>query len=354
MAGPKLSVLMAAHDAAAFVDQALDDLLAQSFADFELVLVEDGSTDGTREILRARAARDPRIVLIENPANMGLPASLNRGLARCRAPIVARADADDRYPPHRLERQFRFLEANPEIGLVSCAVEKIDAEGNYLLTTRFPTEDGEIRLRELFLNSFSHPGVMFRRDLVLGVGGYDPDYPTSQDADLWARLRKHTKAANLDEPLVRYRKHGGASMQTRDAAARRHALAIRQRLLADYLGRPVSLAEAGAMQATFWARTEPRAGADEIQLGLAGLREVLRQATARETPRTVGYFRREVAAALLKQAHLHRAHPPRRAWLTWQAARWSPGLVAARLGTRLGTRLGGRGSGERAGDAPAR
>jgi hypothetical protein len=330
---PRLSVLMAARNAERYLGLALDDLLGQTFGAFELVVVDDGSTDGTPEVLRAYGERDARIVILTNRSGIGLPAALNLGLAQCRAALVARADADDRYPPERLEHQVRFMEGRPEVGLISCAFHTIDAEGTYLFTTFPPTTDGAIRLRELLVNCFAHPGVVFRRDLVLSLGGYDVAYPTSQDADLWARLRPHTKAAILDEPLLHYRRHGAASMARRDDAAAARSLGVRQRLLTAYLGRPVSLEETEAMQVTFLARRSPPD--EDLARGLRGLREIRRVATTREDPADLRHFRQDVAEALLKQAFLNGDRPAQRARLLAEALRWDTGTLAGRLRARL-------------------
>jgi glycosyltransferase involved in cell wall biosynthesis len=290
---------MPAFNAGRFLGQALADLLAQTHGDFEIVLVDDGSTDDTWGVAEAHAARDGRIVLVRNEANHGIVRSLNRGLEHCRASIVARADADDRYPPERLERQLAFLAANPEVGLLSSAVQKIDEDGNDLLLARFPLTDGQIRLRELFVNSFSHPGAMFRKALVDEVGGYDPAFEGCEDADLWARLRERTKAANLAEPLIRYRKHGTSMVQTRNETVARKSLSVRQRLLAGYLERPVSIEEAGACQATFLGRATSSA---DVRAGRRGIAEVLNVARTREDASSLSYFRREVAQGLTRQA----------------------------------------------------
>lgn len=321
---PSVSILMPAYNAMPYLTEALDDLLAQTMGDFELVVVEDGSTDDTLATLRAYAARDGRLVILENEQNRGLVYSLNRGLERCRASLVARADADDRYAPDRLERQVAFMDAHPDVGLLSCAVTKMTEDGRPFATTRWPTEDAHIRLRELFENSFSHPGVMFRADLVRAVGGYDPAFESAEDCDLWARLRPHTHLANLPDPLVRYRVVSTSMMRTRGAVGPRLGLAVRQRLLSEYLGRPMSVDEARAISRLFKRRREPLPAGD-IPIGLGGLREVLHRAQERETPDAVRYLRREGSRSLVWQAGLQRDRSPKVAgWLLAAALRYDP------------------------------
>lgn len=184
--------------------------------------------------------------------------------------------------PDRLNRQLRFLEANPEVGLLSSAVEKIDEEGRSLFVSRFPTTDGEIRMRELFVNCFSHPGSVYYRSLVQEIGGYDETLQSSQDADLWERLRRRTKAANLDVPLVRYRTHPQQNTAARSGEDRNKSLKVRQRALGSYLGRDVALDEARPMAETFHFRKAQRADPKALRAGLGGLREVLARARRRE------------------------------------------------------------------------
>ena len=293
---------MAAYNAERYVERAVNDILQQTFRDFELVIVEDGSNDATLEILRRLAATDERIVLLENARNLGLPASLNKGLRQCRADLVARADADDEYMVDRLETQFSFMERRPEIGLLSCAVQKIDEQGSERSVTRFPLDDGTIRMRELFVNCFSHPGVMFRKELVLNVGGYNETFNKSQDVDLWERLRRTTKAANLKKPLVRYRHHNAQAGRNRKPEDNSRSLSVRQRALTHYLGRDVGVDEARSMVRLFHPNGDYRLTRQDYDQGLAGLTQVMGIARSRETLRTRLYFRRQLGNALMRHA----------------------------------------------------
>jgi glycosyltransferase involved in cell wall biosynthesis len=234
---PRVSVLMAVRNEEHYVDGAVESLLAQTLADFELVVVDDASTDATPALLEAWARRDTRVVVIRSEERLWTAAALNLGLARCRAPLVARADGDDLYAPERLELQVQFLDGHPEVGVVSCAYHRMDPNGEVFDTKRPPVSDAVIRLRSLFMNSLLHPGVIFRADVVRAVGGYDPAYWTAQDADLWARLLPHTRFANLPEPLVTYRVHDRSTMRSRGAAGQSLSRSIPRRLLSAYLGR---------------------------------------------------------------------------------------------------------------------
>lgn len=338
---PRVSIVMAAYNANQFLAEALDDLLAQTFTDFELIVVDDGSTDGTLAMLDSYAAADARIIVLKNEINLGLPTSLNLGIKHCRAALIARADADDRYPPDRLAKQVAFLDAHPEVGLLSGAVDKIDAHGKYLLSVRFPTEDGQIRMRELFLNSFTHPGVMYRTELVRSIGGYDPEYFTSEDADLYSRLRPVTIAANLEDKVVYYRKHGAASTQNRKSKDVALSLSVRQRLLSGYLQRPVGIDEAEALQAVYWARKKYNLTVDQLIVARRGFKEIFRQAKRCENSDTLRFFKSEVCRALLAAARSDQNLPGMLRWrLFTEVFWWDPRMISTSLRDRLNKSLG--------------
>lgn len=309
METPAVSVLMPVYNGLPYLTEALDSLLSQTFKNFEIIAVNDGSTDGSAEVLASYASRDRRVVVVTNEENIGLPRTLNRGLERCRAPLVARADADDRYRKDRLEKQVAFLEAHPEVGLLSCWVQKIKADGEFFSLVQFPEEDGEIRVRELFVNSFSHPAVMFRRDLVQGVGGYDPEYWTSEDADLWARIRPLMKAANLKEPLIFYRKHEKSMMRTRGSEGEKLSLTVRQRLLSEYLGRSLSIDETRGAVMTF--RASQGVTQDDVKVGMTVIQHVYDKIREREKTSTIRYFGAEASSSYIRLARVFKSSAPR-------------------------------------------
>ncbi len=189
---PRLSVLLPVFNAEDTLDEALESLRRQTFQDFEIVAIDDGSTDNTPRLLAAWAAREPRLRVVRRP-HRGVVAALQAGLALCRAPLVARMDADDIALPQRLAAQVAFLEAHPQVAVVGCQVEAFPARRvgqglqRYLAWQNALLDDEAIR-REIFIESpFTHPSVVFRREVVLSVGGYrDPGWP--EDYDLWLRL----------------------------------------------------------------------------------------------------------------------------------------------------------------------
>lgn len=243
---PLVDVLLAVRDGATYLPAALDSLLAQDLVRFRLILVDDASADDSPLILAAAARRDPRITVVRNVAPAGLAASLNRGLALCTAPFVARADADDVYAPHRLSAQLARLEAEPALGVLSCGYHRIGADGRHVDTVVPPTGHRRVRFHLRFANALLHPGTMLRTALLREVGGYDVRYWTAQDSDLWARLAPLARIDNLEEPLVSYRVHAASTMRTRGEAGRALSLSVPRRELGTYLGRALSAHESRA------------------------------------------------------------------------------------------------------------
>jgi glycosyltransferase involved in cell wall biosynthesis len=214
MSAPAVSVLMSVRNGAPWVKEAVESVLGQTFPDLELVVIDDGSTDATAALLAS--IRDPRLRVERQPPR-GLTPSLNRALALARAPLVARLDADDLALPERLARQRAFLDAHPDVGLLGTAAREVDAAGRELGVTRPPEDDAAIRGALIRRNPFVHSSVMMRRDTVEKVGGYDESLPVAQDYDLWMRLSRITRLANLPAPLVVRRLLPGRVGATRDA-----------------------------------------------------------------------------------------------------------------------------------------
>lgn len=207
---PRLSVLLPVFNAADTLNEALESLRRQTFRDFEIVALDDGSTDSTPRLLAAWAAREPRLRVVRRP-HRGIVAALQAGLALCRAPLVARMDADDIALPQRLAAQVAFLEAHPQVAVVGTQVEPFPPQRvgpglrRYLAWQNALLDDAAIR-REIFIESpFTHPSVVFRREAVLAVGGYrDPGWP--EDYDLWLRLYlAGARFGKVPQVLLRWR-----------------------------------------------------------------------------------------------------------------------------------------------------
>lgn len=205
---PAVSVIMGAYNAERYLSIAIESILCQDFDDFEFLILDDGSTDGTLKIAEGFAARDPRVRILSE-THRGHTAALNQLLREAKAPLIARADADDVFHATRFSRQVAFLETHADHGVVGCDVKYIDANGDPIPWRAGYAHDHASILRALLEHSpsIAHPTVMMRRELVLAVGCYREAFDPAEDYDLWLRLSGVTKLANLSDPLVDYRCH---------------------------------------------------------------------------------------------------------------------------------------------------
>jgi glycosyltransferase involved in cell wall biosynthesis len=206
---PSVSVVMSVYNGERWLAETLASLRMQTFTDFEIVAIDDGSSDGSKAILEAAAASDHRYRIISQE-NRGLVAALNLGLKEARAPLVARIDADDIAEPERLERQVGFMNAHPEVVALGSAIRVIDASGRFLRTQSYPLGPSAVAKSMQLGSALAHPAVMMRREAVLGVGGYREAFRHAEDYDLWLRLGDRHDLDNLSQPLLRYREHGGS------------------------------------------------------------------------------------------------------------------------------------------------
>ncbi len=223
MNAPAISVLLPAYNAAAFIRPAVESVLTQTCGDFELLAIDDGSTDSTRAILAEY--RDPRLRLLVNERNIGLTATLNRGLREARGELIVRQDADDVSQPERFAKQLAFLREHPDVMLLGTAARQFDAAGRSLGALDMPCSPLAVRWAMLFDNPFLHTAVMFRRAVVGEFTGYDESFSISQDYELWSRISRKYPTANLSERLLTLRAHGDSLMRSRreelDAETRR-------------------------------------------------------------------------------------------------------------------------------------
>jgi glycosyltransferase involved in cell wall biosynthesis len=212
---------MSVFNAGRYLREAVESVLVQSFGDFEFIIIDDGSTDGSPELLRTYAACDSRIRLTARE-NKGLTVTLNEALARARGEFLARMDCDDVSLPARFERQLSYLRADASIACAGGHFELIDEKGRLLTRLRPPSDDAPIQ--KLLLaghTAICHPAAMMRREAVMRVGGYDTYFKTTQDLDLWLRLGEIGKLANVPEVLLKFRQHGGSISETRRQEQRR-------------------------------------------------------------------------------------------------------------------------------------
>ncbi|MGB6191197.1 MAG: glycosyltransferase [Terracidiphilus sp.] len=245
MTAPTVSVVMCVFNGERFLHEAAESILAQSFRDFEFIVIDDGSSDSTPLILDAFAGRDARLKVHHEP-HLGLIASLNKGCGLARGEYIARMDADDIAKPDRLALQMEFMKGHPDIGVLGGAVELMDSDGRTIACSQNPPEDAEIRKALQHRCPLWHPTVVFRREVFAQAGGYR-SVVDAEDYDFWLRVAERFQMANLSSVLLQYRLHPGqTSLQGRvrqslGMLAARAAADKRSRNLPDPLNEPRDL-----------------------------------------------------------------------------------------------------------------
>ncbi len=265
---PTVSVIMSAFNAEAYLREAVDSILAQTFGDFELIVVDDASTDRTLEIVAEYS--DPRIRVIRNPSNLGVGGARNRGLRLARGKYIAMHDADDTSVPDRLAQQVTYLDAHPEVGLIGStqlhvntsqtlaetfpsirdfkypdAAINPDTTGRLEFDTNWfavpsceppmalvvsPLSDLAINWTLLLHNAFANPTIMFRRSVSLRLGGFSekPEQRYVEDYPTYSLFARHTRVANLEKPLVTHRGHSASVSAQNETEQMRQAETVKK------------------------------------------------------------------------------------------------------------------------------
>ena len=206
---------MSVYNGERYLRPAVESILAQTFADFEFVIIDDGSTDASPSILRQYADRDPRVVVTVR-AHKGVPATLNEAFAMSRGKYIARMDCDDVALPERFARQVALLDADPAVACTGGSFQLIDGRGRLLTTLNPPADDAAIQAKLLRGHTaICHSCAMIRRMAMERVGGYDTRFTTAQDLDLWLRLGEVGTLANLAETVLQFRLHESSVSETK-------------------------------------------------------------------------------------------------------------------------------------------
>ena len=198
-----LSVILPSYNAHAGIHKALSSIREQSFSNFEIIIIDDGSDDGTIEYIRGVSDKRIRLIVRENES--GITSALNRGIQESNGKYIARHDADDWSVPNRFEKQVEYLEANQEIALLGTGAYLVDADDRKISQRRVDTNPSLSDL--IHHNEYVHGSVMMRKEALESVGGYDEWFPTTEDYDLWLRLANEYEVRNIDEPLYYFRQH---------------------------------------------------------------------------------------------------------------------------------------------------
>lgn len=232
---PAVSVLLPVFNGAPYLAEAISSILEQSWGNFELIIINDGSTDGSGDI--AKRFADSRIRYFEQK-NAGLAATLNRGIGLARGAYIARQDADDISKPERFARQLAYLEANPDCGMVGSWADLLREGDAKTLVLKHPTDSTMIKTDLLFDNPFVHSSIMMRKNSLQEVGGYteDPARQPPEDYELWSRFARRYDLANLPEALVIYREVPGSISRSADQKYWERVASISSENIRYYLG----------------------------------------------------------------------------------------------------------------------
>ena len=276
----QVSIILPAYNAEKYVAASVESLLAQTCEDFELLIMNDGSTDATAKVLET--FHDDRIKVFRQE-HAGLIPALNALLAKARGKYIARADADDIYLPNRLQVQVQYLDKHPEIGLVGGFFEKMDPTSGVNETVQYPVTHEEIVRRLRSVAPVAHPIVMFREHLLREINGYDESTNLMQDYDLWIRLAGRTRLANIPKVLFQYRLHTSSVTGSH---------------------RPKMVVEHRDVRSKYWS-TVPREPQDENEW-LGNVHQVLEQEKQqlKQAGQSVEVFERELLYHRIFEANL--------------------------------------------------
>ena len=208
---PEVSVVMSVYNGGKYLTESINSILEQTHTDFEFIIVNDGSSDNTRDVIEKSASIDNRIVMINQKKNRGLAKSLNAGIRMAKGKFIARQDADDISFPERLEKQLAIFKRSPDTILCGTWFEEIN-ENNGIRIKRYPISDKDIRKNIKYQNLFCHPSVIFSKRAFDKAGGYDENFTSGQDFELWIRMAEHGKVENLPIILVKKRIGFGTSI----------------------------------------------------------------------------------------------------------------------------------------------
>ncbi|MEI6396938.1 MAG: glycosyltransferase [Candidatus Taylorbacteria bacterium] len=214
---PKVSVIIATFNRESFIVESIESVRKQTFKEWEMIIIDDASTDNTKDVVARYITSDPRIVYYRNDENKGISKTRNRGLSLAKGIYIAALDSDDIWlDDNKLKSQVDFLDANPDYALIGGGIVYIDENSKPIKKTLYPIYDSVIRNIILQYNPFPHSSVLFRKDVALEVGGYAEEPQDSvkrnvscEDYDLWLKIGLKHKFTNIPKAIVGYRVHGG-------------------------------------------------------------------------------------------------------------------------------------------------
>lgn len=224
---PKVSIMITTYNREKFIHEAIDSALAQTFTDYEILIIDDASTDGTEEIVKKYIEKNPKIKYIRNEQNIGIARTRNKGLNLAKGIYIAPLDSDDFWMDiNKLKKQVEFLDANQDYALLGGGIMHIDSQSKPIKKVLFPVYDSVIRNIILQYNPFAQSTLLFRKSVALECGGYPTDYKICDDYYLWLKIGTKYKFTNIPQVLSGYRIHGGNITHTKRLTTAREILEI--------------------------------------------------------------------------------------------------------------------------------
>lgn len=227
----KTTILIPTYNCGKYIKQTLESILRQNYSDYELLIIDDGSTDNTEEIVKD--FKDHRIIYLKNECNLGIVKTLNKGITLAKGEYIARMDADDIMLGNRLKEQVEFLDSRPDYGMVGGWYQVTDEAGNLMDSLRTTQSHEDIKLGLLFRNQFAHPAVTMRTHLVRKIK-YKQDFLYTEDYDLWCRMAEVTKVANLPKFYLSYRWYSSNTCNTKQKELKSTVVKLLSRELDKY------------------------------------------------------------------------------------------------------------------------
>lgn len=224
---PLVSVVMPAYNAEKFIGESIESILNQTFKDFEFIILDDCSKDGTWEIIQEYAKKDERIVPVKNEKNLNIALNRNKGVEMSKGKYIVWQDADDISKPERIEKLVNYMESHPEVGICGSFIQSFD-EGGDLDIREYGTKDEQLRKCIFMFSPVAQPAAIIRKAAFDIVGKYNEDFPPAEDIDMSFRIGEHFQFANIPEVLLNYREHPESATHTRIKKSLKSTLAIRK------------------------------------------------------------------------------------------------------------------------------
>lgn len=234
---PEISIVMPVYNSERYLKQAIESILEQTFKNFEFLIIDDQSTDRSRQIATEYAQKDDRIRVISNSNKKGLVAALNLGIANSRAPWIARFDSDDICLPSRLDAQMTFLKNHPKIKVVGAFFTLFNEDGD-IQTIKHPTHPLEISYKFTWNTRLGHPTVIFNKEIGIHLGGYPQ--MTAEDYAFFSQIAINHRIANVSHSLLKYRVHGYNKSSLEESDAQKDIVSIASQMLSSIHNRKIS------------------------------------------------------------------------------------------------------------------